>query len=210
MNSAHDLGGSHGMGPVAPEPNEPFLHHDWEGRVLACQIAMNAWGAWPLDRVRWFRERVPGPRYLTSSYYEIWLEALEGLLAETSLIGDAEHKDPALTADAVVPTMLKGRSARRPEAGVPARFTVGDAVLVRNLHPNGHTRLPRYVRGRPGTVDAVRGVFVFPDSNAATGEERPHTVYSVRFLARDLWGPDAPHPEDTVNLDLWEDYLDPT
>lgn len=204
------------MGPITPESNEPFLHHAWEGRVLACQIAMNAWGVWPLDRVRWFRERVPGPRYLTSSYYEIWLEALEGLLAETDLMEEAEKHDsevvrkvPALTAEAVVPTMLKGCSARRCEAELATRFAVGDTVRVRNLNPTGHTRLPRYVRGRIGKVGAVRGVFVFPDSNAATGEELPHTVYSVRFTARSLWGPDAPHLEDAVNLDLWDTYLDP-
>jgi len=177
---------------------------------------MNAWGVWPLDRVRWFRERVPGPRYLTSSYYEIWLEALEGLLAETDLMEEAEKHDsevvrkvPALTAEAVVPTMLKGCSARRCEAELATRFAVGDTVRVRNLNPTGHTRLPRYVRGRIGKVGAVRGVFVFPDSNAATGEELPHTVYSVRFTARSLWGPDAPHLEDAVNLDLWDTYLDP-
>lgn len=216
MNSAHDLGGSHGMGPIAPEADEPFLHHPWEGRVLACQIAMNAWGAWTLDRVRWFRERVPGPRYLTSSYYEIWLEALEGLIAETGLIGSPDASDtgdgrktPALAPEVVVPTMLKGRSARRTEAETEARFAVGDRVTVRNLHPSGHTRMPRYARGRTGQVEALRGVFVFPDRNAATGQEHPHMVYSVRFTARDLWGPDAPHPRDTVNLDLWDAYLDP-
>ena len=86
-------------------------------------------------------------------------------------------------------------------------FKVGQRVRARNINPVGHTRLPRYVRGKTGTVIRDHGVYVFPDTNAhAQGEKRQH-VYSVRFTARELWGADA-SPRDSVHLDMWDDYLE--
>ena len=70
-------------------------------------------------------------------------------------------------------------------------FKVGQRVRARNIHPTGHTRLPRYARGKTGVVVRDHGVYVFPDTNAHfQGEKRQH-VYSVRFTARELWGEQA-------------------
>jgi nitrile hydratase subunit beta len=93
---------------------------------------------------------------------------------------------------------------------VPAapHFKVGEQVRARNINPTGHTRLPRYARGKLGTIERDHGVFVFPDTNAQFLGEKPQHVYSVRFAARELWGEQAA-PRDTVNLDLWDDYLEP-
>jgi nitrile hydratase len=88
------------------------------------------------------------------------------------------------------------------------RFATGDTVRARNVHPTGHTRLPRYVRGRSGVIECDHGAHVFPDSNARFQGENPQTLYTVRFAARELWG-EVANPMDAVNLDLWEDYLDP-
>lgn len=114
---------------------------------------------------------------------------------------------PALKAELVEKILRKGATARA-EGDFPAKFTAGDAVLVRNIHPTGHTRVPRYARGRRGVVHLDHGAFTFPDSNAAGDGPNPQHVYSVRFTARELWGP-AASPRDTVHLDLWDDYLDP-
>ena len=86
-------------------------------------------------------------------------------------------------------------------------FKVRQRVRARNIHPTGHTRLPRYVRGKSGVVVRDHGVYVFPDSNAQfQGEKRQH-VYSVRFTATELWG-DVASPRDSVYLELWDDYLE--
>jgi nitrile hydratase len=90
---------------------------------------------------------------------------------------------------------------------MPAKFRPGDRVLVRNEHPPGHTRAPRYARGRRGVIDRDHGIFVFPDSNALEQGTKPQHCYSVRFRARELWGNDAP-ATDHVYIDLWDDYLD--
>jgi nitrile hydratase len=103
--------------------------------------------------------------------------------------------------------MLRNRRAARVDASIAAAFRVGDAVRARNLNPLGHTRVPRYVRGRRGAVVIDHGVFVFPDTHAAGQGKKPQHVYSVRFTARELWGDDAP-ARDGVCVDLWDDYLE--
>jgi nitrile hydratase len=75
------------------------------------------------------------------------------------------------------------------------------------MNPVGHTRLPRYVRAKSGTIDSIHGVFVFPDTNAHFKGENPQYLYSVRFTARELWG-EQTAPQDCVYVDLWDDYLE--
>jgi nitrile hydratase subunit beta len=84
----------------------------------------------------------------------------------------------------------------------------GERVRARNNHPIGHTRLPRYARGKLGTIDRDHGVFVFPDTNAHFLGEKPQHVYSVCFAARELWGEQAA-PKDSVYINLWDDHLEP-
>ena len=114
---------------------------------------------------------------------------------------------PALPADMVVPVFMGGASARI-DADVAAKFKAGDGVIARNINPAGHTRLPRYLRGKRGTIHKVHGVFGLPDTMAHGCGETPQNVYSVRFTARELWGADA-SARDSLYVDMWDDYLDP-
>lgn len=86
--------------------------------------------------------------------------------------------------------------ARKPNS--PATFAVGDRVRTRMIHPQGHARLPRFVRGQVGTVVSVHGAQVFPDRNAVPLGQRPDPspewIYTVEFAGPDLWGPrQRPH-----------------
>ena len=114
----------------------------------------------------------------------------------------------AVSPERLVAAVMAGASARRDAAGAEARFAPGDAVVARDIHPEGHTRLPRYARGKRGVIDRVHGVFVFPDSNAKGQGEQPGALYSVRFSGDELWGA-AGHARDALYLDLWDAYLDP-
>jgi len=218
MNGVHDLGGMHGMGPIAPERDEPVFHTAWEGRAFGLTRAMGGLGLWSLDASRFQRERIAPADYFRLNYYERWIAALEALMLEHGLVTRAEidHgradpgatlRRPALTADQVPALIARGVPTRR-DVAATARFGVGQRVHARNINPVAHTRLPRYVRGKTGTVDRDHGVFVFPDTNAMRQGEKPQHLYSVRFAARELWGDEAGR-RDFVFLDLWDDYLGP-
>ena len=218
MNGVHDMGGMHGFGPIQPEKDEPVFHARWEARVYASYRALGAWGKWNIDASRHSREVIPPADYLRMSYYEKWLAAMTELAIARGLVTRAEVQTgkpakksvkatPPLTADKVSPAEARGADARR-NITVAPRFPVGQRVRARNMHPPGHTRLPRYARGKQGAIDRDHGVFVFPDSNAHFLGEKPQHVYSVRFAARELWGERA-SPRDAVYIDLWEEYLEP-
>ena len=218
MNGVHDMGGMHGMGSVQEEKNEPVFHETWEGRVFALRRAMGAWGKWNIDVMRHEVELVPPAEYLRMSYYERQFEAFLVLLARLGFItpAEAEAGKPALGSPAAVPALTvekakvmiaRGAPTRR-DVPVAPRFQTGQRVRARNINPVGHTRLPRYARGKMGIVERDHGVFVFPDTNAHYLSEKPQHVYSVRFAARELWGEQAAQ-QDSVYLDLWDDYLDP-
>ena len=216
MNGVHDLGGLQGFGAVRPEPDEPLFHEVWEARALAVTVAMGATGAWNLDQMRHARESLPPAEYLSFSYYRIWFEALQRLLEARGLLeaGEARvgrsltpaHPVPrVLAAQRVASALAAGSPTQRP-AMHAARFAVGERVRTRNIHPTGHTRLPRYARGHTGTVVAVHGAHVLPDASAL-GSEHAAWLYTVRFEARTLWGEDT--TADAVYIDAFEPYLEP-
>ena len=216
MNGVHDMGGMQDFGPVAPEADEPRFHHPWERRAFALTLAMGATGAWNLDQARRTRESLPPAQYLASSYYEIWLGGLVALMRERGLVSAAEiasgcrHEPPTAPPAPRRRQRRRGACPRRLDAasrcpGTP-RFAPGDAVRTINFNPPGHTRLPRYCRGKPGTIVAIHGAHVYPDANARGDGENPHWLYTVRFAARELWGPDT--SATAVHVDCFEPYLE--
>ena len=218
MNGVHDMGGMHGMGPIVEEKNEPVFHEGWEGRIFAMNLAMGAWRKWNIDASRHSRELIPPAEYLRMSYYEKWIAGLIELMVKAGLVrGDEiESGTPAVGSAKAIPAVNPEQALARIATGLPAkrnvdmpaRFKIGQRVLTRNVHPLGHTRLPRYARGRFGTINRDHGVFVFPDTNAHFLGEHPQHVYSVCFAARELWGAQAGE-KDSVYVDLWDDYLEP-
>jgi nitrile hydratase len=112
----------------------------------------------------------------------------------------------ALTAADVPDTLVRGNYERPPAAA--AKFALGDRVRARNINPAGHTRLPRYARGRSGVVESIRGCHVFPDTAATSGHgDEAHWLYTVVFDGRELWG-DGADPALKVSIDAWEPYLE--
>ena len=215
MNGVHDMGGLQDMGPVRVEKNEPVFHAEWERRVFAMVEAVD--GDWPEGSGRYQRELIPATEYLRMSYYERWLRSLSELLVKSGMVtrteletGIAEGGNTkgrkVLRAEEVRPAIAGGFPAKRNVPAV-AKFHVGQRVRARNINPVGHTRLPRYARGRQGTIARDHGVFVFNDGLVQGRGEKPQHVYSVRFAARELWGSDAP-VSDSVYVDLWDDHLE--
>jgi nitrile hydratase len=220
MNGAHDLGGMHGFGPINPEPEneEPVFHSDWEKRVFGLTLAAGFLGKWNIDMSRHARERQHPVDYLRHTYYENWLAGLEKLLVEAELVDPDELKigkavGPAdesiqqrvFKAEEVVEVIAKGSPVAMTNSA-PPRYKSGDSVRAVNCHPMGHSREPRYVRGRVGVIHECYGTYVFPDRSAEGSKEGQH-LYNVRFTAEALWGESA-SGRNAVYVDLWEDYLE--
>lgn len=219
MNGVHDMGGTHGFGPVQREEDEAVFHADWEGRVYAINRLSREHGYYNSDEMRYGIENMQPAHYLRSSYYERWLATIEYNLIEKGLLTrdeldsttellrgqsgiDRPGHIPAGHAPSFVPDIPES-----PPAARQPRFVVGDSVLARNVHPTGHTRLPRYIRGKRGVIHLMHGREVFPDTHAHGLGENPQDVYNVRFEGRELWG-DSAEPAQVLYVDLWESYLE--
>jgi nitrile hydratase subunit beta len=217
MNGVHDMGGQQSTGPVVYEKDEPVFHASWEARIYALNRAMRAWRRWSLDTDRHALELMSPIDYLRMSYYERWVYRLEGQLVQYGLVSreEIESGQAAPGSTKASPPLTLATSDRWLDRGIASSadpevrplFEVSQRVRARNINPTGHTRLPRYARGKTGVIVRDHGVYLLPDSNAHfEGEKRQH-VYSVRFAARELWGAGA-SPRDSVHLDLWDDYLE--
>jgi nitrile hydratase beta subunit len=215
MNGIHDMGGMQDMGPVRSEKDEPVFHAPWERRVFAMVEAVD--GDWPGGSGRYQRELIPPADYLRMSYYERSLTSLTELLVKSGMVTRSEIETGIaaggnikgrhlLRAAEVAPMIAAGWPSSRDVPAV-AKFHVGQRVRARNTNPIGHTRLPRYARGKQGMIARDRGVFAFNDSEVQGLGDKPQHLYSVRFAARELWGGDAPE-SDSVYLDLWDDHLE--
>jgi nitrile hydratase len=152
-------------------------------------------------------ERMDPAHYLGSSYYEHWLTGVATVLVEAGVV--SREQLAAAGSFPVSGPVLVGRDDVDVTPPLPeARFGVGDAVRVRDIHFGGHTRCPRYVRGRRGEIERVDDAFPVPEIEAHRGEQVAETTYGVAFAAIELWGADA-DPAARIFVDLYERYLEP-
>ena len=90
------------------------------------------------------------------------------------------------------------------------RFKPGDAVAVRRAYPPGHLRTPHYVRGRSGVVERICGAFANPEELAFGRNGLPALpLYRVRFAQRQIWPDYAGSAADTVDIEIYEHWLEP-
>jgi len=217
MNGPHDMGGMQCYGSVDPEHDEPIFHGDWEKRAMAMTVGMGFAGKWNLDVSRFARESLSPDFYLTKSYYQIWLAGLQNLMLERGMVTENEIATgkleiPGIEVKRVVSSeempgaLLAGAPVDR-DAILEPGFAIGERVRALNINPQGHTRLPRYVRGKIGEIKSVQGCHVFPDSNARGDGENPEWLYSIAFDAQELFGPDA-EEGNVIMVDCWGAYLE--
>jgi len=221
MDGIHDLGGMHGFGPIEREENEPAFHERWEAAVFAMVMAAGRAGATGnADRFRHAIERIDPIAYLTHGYYGRWLGAIETLLAEAGMVDPAEVTARSMALGAAPNGRIAARPSPRPDRVAPARsadnrrelrqpplFATGDPVRTATAVKPGHTRLPRYARGKCGRILCCHDAWVYPDSHAHGQGDQPTHLYTVAFTGTELWGREA-DPALRVHLDLFEPYLE--
>lgn len=207
MDGIHDLGGTTGFGEVVVERNEPVFHEPWEALAFGLNaLAVIVLRAYNVDEYRHSVERMEPAEYLAAAYYERMLTGVTTLLIEKGIV---DHRDLEARAGGRVPISrpVTDPSPDGRTSSGRARFAAGDRVRVRDLHPIGHTRVPRYVRGRAGVVVHVAPPFSFPDAVAHSLPARKENTYHVLFRSEQLWT-EAAGSNETVVVDLWESYLE--
>ncbi|HTK64476.1 MAG TPA: SH3-like domain-containing protein [Pseudonocardia sp.] len=219
MDLSDDLGGTPGWGSLhAPDPHEPVFAQPWYGRTFAMTVlTIGGISGRNLDNFRYTLASLSHDAYHGDGYYGRWLRAAEAMLVDSAILAPG-----AVEARARV---LRGEATSEPEVPEPAKpdytpagpgslrtidappaFALGQRVRALAAKPADASRLPAYVRGHTGTVDALQPASVLPDTNAVFEGENPQHVYSVRFGSRELWGADA---EDfDLTIELFESYLE--
>lgn len=231
MTRVHDMGGRYGDGEIPEKDDSVVFHTKWEARTLATTLAIGGLGLWNIDASRHSRERLMPQEYASFTYYEKWLAAATNMLVENGALTladldrasdiatgkikampNTDLNAKALKAGSVTSVLRNGSPYIR-ESGPAALFAIGDQVRTASHSPNhtiagGHTRLPSYAMGRVGRIVMRHGNHVLPDSNAHGLGEAPEPLYAVEFKAGTLWPDDAESPDDTMILDLWQNYLE--
>jgi nitrile hydratase len=205
VDGVHDLGGLDGFGPVEHTDSEPMFAADWERRTFRMMVGSIASLGGPGGKFRHSIERMDPAHYLSSPYYEHWLTGLTTLAVEAGVTTPEEldrragGRFPLSHVDrGVLPDDLASRTT--------PRFAIGDTVRVRERHPPGHTRAPRYAQGKCGIVVRVDEAATIDDIEAHGGGSVTDPLYAVRFASRELWG-EAGTNGDVVHIDLFERYL---
>lgn len=206
MDGVHDMGGTPGFGAVTVERDEPVFHHPWEALGYGL-------GGYGIDVLRLFNwddarhaiERIEPQQYLASSYYERIITGVASLYVEKGLVTQAELEHRARGRFPLARPVASTAAAEVP-APQPARFAVGDTVVVRRLQTSGHIRMPAYVRGKRGVVVHVAPPFSLPDAAVHGPALRHEPTYHVQFDARVLW--DDAAENSAVVVDLWQSYLE--
>ena len=210
MEGAHDLGGVGGFGSVCTADGELTHHESWELRAQMLALAACR-GARP-----WIEGLDPAT-YLTTSYYGRWLLAGEraavanGIVSSDLLadwrrrVGDGEAipvvHDEALRSEGEQAMLVP---APKSPAQDPS-FALGDFVRVKRVYePNRHHRIPRYVRGVLGTIEAICGA----DHIAGLRGNDIEPFYTVRFSSGDVWGQRDDEAPFVIHVDLWQSYLE--
>lgn len=210
VEGVHDLGGIGGFGSVRTDDGELTHHEPWELRaqflaLVACQ------GARP-----WI-EGLDPPTYLTTSYYGRWLLAAERAVVAKEIVSSetleewqrrmrAGESPPVLHDDQLRAREERGMTTPSPMAPARhARFAVGESVRAKRIYePNRHHRIPRYVRGVTGTIEAICG----EEHIAGVGSNEVEPLYTVRFSSLDVWGERSDEAPFVIQVDLWQSYLE--
>ncbi len=228
MNGIHDMGGLHGFGRVQHLPDQtsedPVFHSEWESRVFCITQVIDTKGIWNLDEHRHEIELMNSADYINDGYYGRWLFAMESLLYKKNILNQEEVSQRIIEMladlrdysqldlndrDWPLPAEQKVNwGACRHEVNIVPIYSEGQSIRVRNIHPPGHTRVTAYTRDKIGIIERVNAqAWVLPDTRAHYKGENLQAVYTIKFSAKTLWGPQA-ETNQFLFIDLSEDHIE--
>jgi nitrile hydratase len=207
MSSLHNLGGMQGFGAVWTVPEGEAFHSEDDRRVFGLMMGLMAAGWCDTDGFRDAVETLPARTYARECFPMNYFLGMEKQLAERALIrpGDLElwMRGVKPAGRPATPPRIVPADSEPPE---PTRFRLGDRVRIGTIDRQHHNRLPNYLRGQVGTITAERGLVDFPDALAAREGRRPQPVYTVEFLAREVWG-NAAAGDDRISAEIFQAYI---
>ncbi|MCB9946656.1 MAG: nitrile hydratase subunit beta [Rhodospirillaceae bacterium] len=238
MKLQHALGGLEGLGPIQGPETKVFVQ-PWEKTIFAIHVAMMGLSKhldlkdvptafddeWTWADLRKGAEAMNPFDYFRYRYYEKWLGGISGFFVQQGYITaeELEEKTRQYLADPasikteggdpkideqVLHYLETGDSPLRDAAITPA-FAVGDKVVVRDIPPTDHTRLPGHLRGKTGVIDVVYdGVYQYFCSTGPDGLGEPMPIYSVKFEPSELWEELHEDGNTAFFADLFEVYLE--
>jgi nitrile hydratase beta subunit len=237
MKLQHAIGGLEGLEPV-PVDLRVFAE-PWETRIFGIHTAMMALSPqhlppqtpspfstnWTWAHLRTAAEAMNPFDYFKYRYYEKWLGGIiDHLIADgyiTAAELDARTKAYLKKPDTPLPDgkqqgldervrsyLMRGDSPRR-KRNAPALFKPGDRVLIADPPTLEHTRLPGYLRNKPGVVETVYDDdYTYLNSTGPDGIGPAMPVYCIGFDPQDLW-PDNTEPGFRLYADLYQVYVHP-
>jgi hypothetical protein len=93
----HDIGGEYGFGAVPNVDDEAAFHAGWEARIFGVLRSLIHNGCFTWDEFRHAVETMQPAAYLSASYFERWVDAVERLAVQRKLIS-AEDRAEAMAA----------------------------------------------------------------------------------------------------------------
>ena len=92
---------------------------------------------------------------------------------------------------------------------IETRFKPGEKVRVRKAYPLGHIRTPYYIRGHSGVIERLCGSFGNPEELAQMRSGEPkQPLYRVRFLQNEVWPEYRGNPEDALEVEIFQHWLE--
>ncbi len=193
----------------------PLADHEmeaWEKRSNAVANALRQKHVATLDEQRRHVESL-GEGYHNYRYFERHVLAWAQIAIDRGLLTSAELG--RMLADPpgrllVEPVHRAPDDLGRAPTPAPPRFKPGDGVRVLKSEPPGHVRTPWYCRGHVGVIERICGAFPNPEELAYRRSGLPATaLYRVRFRSRELWPGYREDPADTVDIEIYEHWIEP-
>jgi nitrile hydratase subunit beta len=89
-------------------------------------------------------------------------------------------------------------------------FKVGDSVRISVRYPVGHYRVPRYVRGKCGSIESVIEPAAINNEEEGFGKNagvKGH-YFRVAIALTELWPGYAGSPRDGLRIEIFETWLE--
>ena len=96
-----------------------------------------------------------------------------------------------------------------PAEGEAPLFKVGERVRVLTRSPIGHYRVPQYVRGKRGVIEAIMPIRELDNEQEAFGRNAgsKRHYYRIALPMKELWAQYTGSPRDGLRIEVFETWL---